>query len=58
MDLFSTVVENHLARIHIVEGIFLRAMYTTADIIIEEAVEYIVIIESLLSTKKMDGVKN
>ena len=45
VDLFSPVVENHLSRIDIIDGIFARTVYATAEVVVEEAVKYIVIIE-------------
>ncbi len=48
MNLLIAIVENHLTRIDVIDGILAGAMYAAAEVIIEEAVEYIVVIEDKL----------
>ena len=48
MNLLIAIVEDHLTRIDVIDGIFAGAMYAAAEVIIEEAVEYIVVIEDKL----------
>ncbi len=48
MNLLIAIVENHLTRIDVIDGIFAGAMHAAAEVIIEEAVEYIVVIEDKL----------
>jgi hypothetical protein len=48
MNLLIAIVENHLTRIDVIDGIFAGTMYAAAEVIIEEAVEYIVVIEDKL----------
>ena len=48
MEFLGAVVENHLAGMYIVEGELARPVYTAAEIIIEEAVENIVVVENQL----------
>ena len=45
MNLLIAIVENHLTRIDVIDGIFAGTMYAAAEVIIEEAVEYIVVMK-------------
>ena len=45
VDLFLAVVKGHPAGIHVVDGIFARAVGATARIVIEEAEKNIVVVE-------------
>lgn len=45
MDFLRTVVKDHLSGIHIIERILTRAVDATAYVIIEEAVEHVVVVE-------------
>ena len=48
VDLLLAVVQHHLARIDIIDGIFARTVDTSTHIVVEEAVEYVLVIEDEL----------
>ena len=53
VNLLRSVVENHLAGIDIIERIFPRTVYATAQIVVKETKKHIVIVEYQLHGAKI-----
>ncbi len=55
-DTLASVVENHFARIHVIEGIFARAMRARLRIVVKETEKHIVVVEYQLH--RLRSVRN